>query len=81
VATYNNNTTNIEFTMPNTGHVDIKLYDILGKEIATLKNEIVFPGQHKVDVRAASKTRLAYGQYIYRIAVGGQFYSRSILIK
>lgn len=81
VATYNNNTTNIEFIMPNTGHVDIKLYDIMGKEIGTLKNEIMFPGRHLVDVKAAINSRLAYGQYVYRISVGGQFYSRSILIK
>ena len=81
VATYNNNTTNIEFIMPTTGHVDIKLYDILGKEIGTMKNEIMFPGKHVVDVKATIKTRLSYGQYVYRIAVGGQFYSRSILIK
>jgi uncharacterized protein (DUF1501 family) len=81
VATYNNNTTNIEFTMPNTAHVDIKLYDIMGKEIGTLKNGIVYPGKHVINVKTAVNTRLAYGQYVYRIAVGGQFYSRSILIK
>ncbi len=78
---YVNNRTYIEFTMPVTAHVDIKLYDIMGREIATLKNEVLFPGQHKVDVRAAVSQRLHYGQYIYRMSMGGQNYSKSLLIK
>ena len=80
-ATYNNNKTFIELNMPFTANVDVKLYDIMGREIATLANEILFPGRHTIDVREKSKTRLSYGQYVYRIAVGGQFYSKSILIK
>lgn len=81
VPTYQNDRTYIEMQMPVTGHVDVKLYDILGKEIATLKNEVLFPGMHKIDVKQAANTRLSYGQYIYRIGTGGQFYSKSILIK
>jgi len=81
VPTYQNDRTYIELQMPVTGHVDVKLYDILGKEIATLKNEVLFPGLHKIDVKQAANTRLSYGQYIYRIGTGGQFYSKSILIK
>ena len=81
VAVYENNRTYIELQMPVTAHVDIKLYDILGKEIGTLKNEVLFTGRHTIDVRASINNRLSYGQYIYRIALGGQFYSKSILIK
>ena len=81
VAVYQNNRTYIELQMPVAAHVDIKLYDILGKEIGTLKNEVLFSGRHTIDVRAAINGRLSYGQYIYRIALGGQFYSKSILIK
>ncbi|MBZ0327915.1 MAG: DUF1501 domain-containing protein [Altibacter sp.] len=81
VAVYQNNRTYIELQMPVTAHVDIKLYDILGREIGTLKNEVLFQGRHTIDVRAAINTRLSYGQYIYRISLGGQFYSKSILIK
>tara|TARA_R110002072_G_scaffold22615_1_gene79243 strand:+ start:60921 stop:62540 length:1620 start_codon:yes stop_codon:yes gene_type:complete len=80
-ATYDNHSTYIEMNMPFTANVDVKLYDIMGREIATLTNEILFPGKHKIDVKAKAKTRLSYGQYVYRIAVSGQFYSKSILIK
>jgi len=78
---YKNGRTYVEFIMPNSGHVDIRLYDILGKEISVLQNEILFPGPHSIDVKATVKTRLTYGQYIYRIAMGGQFYSKSILVR
>lgn len=79
--TYQNDRTFIELQMPVTANVTVKLYDILGKEMATLKNEMLFPGQHKIDVKAAVKTNLAFGQYIYRITTGGQNYSRSIMVK
>jgi hypothetical protein len=46
-----------------------------------LQNEILFPGPHSIDVKATVKTRLSYGQYIYRISMGGQFYSKSILVR
>ncbi|MBT8256174.1 MAG: DUF1501 domain-containing protein [Bacteroidia bacterium] len=79
--TYQDNRTYIEIQMPVMGHVDIKLYDILGKQIATLKNEMLFPGPHKIDVKAAVNTRLSFGQYIYRITTGGEHYSKSIMIQ
>ncbi len=78
---YKDNRTLIELNMPTTAHVDIKLYDIMGREIGTLANEVLFEGRHTVDVRANIKARLSYGQYVYRIAYGGQFYSKSILVK
>ncbi len=81
VPTYRNNQTYLEINMPNTAHVDIKLYDILGKEIGTLANEILATGHHIIDVRAKINSQLSYGQYVYRISTGGQYYSKSILIK
>lgn len=71
----------IEMKMENTSHVDVKLYDIMGKELGTLKNEVLFPGVHSIDVKAAIGSRMSYGQYIYRISMGGQFYSKSLIIK
>ena len=81
VATYIDNRTFIEINMQNTGHVELKLFNILGQEVATLGNEILHQGKHRIDVKARANTRLGYGQYIYRINTQGQFYSRSILIK
>ncbi|KAA3622333.1 MAG: DUF1501 domain-containing protein [Flavobacterium sp.] len=78
---YKNNRVYIEMNMTTTSHIDLKLYDIMGKELGTLKNEVLFPGVHSVDVKAALGSRLSFGQYIYRISMGGQFYSKSLLIK
>ena len=81
VATYRDNRTFIEINMQNSAHVEVKLINILGQEMVTLCNEILIPGNHIIDVKARANTRLAYGQYIYRINALGQFYSKSILIK
>ena len=81
VATYRDNRTFIEINMRNSAHVEVKLINILGQEMVTLCNEILTPGNHIIDVKARASTRLAYGQYIYRINTLGQFYSKSILIK
>ena len=78
--TYQNDRTFIEIQMPTTANVTIKLYDIMSKEIATIKNEMLFPGHHKIDVKAAVNTHLSFGQYIYRITTGGQNYSKSIMM-
>jgi uncharacterized protein (DUF1501 family) len=81
VATYRDDRTFIEIKMQNSAHVEVKLINILGQEMVTLCNEILTPGNHIIDVKARANTRLAYGQYIYRINTLGQFYSKSILIK
>jgi uncharacterized protein (DUF1501 family) len=81
VATYRNNRTFIEINMQNSAHVEVKLFNILGQEMVSLCNEILTPGNHIIDVKARANTRLAFGQYIYRINTLGQFYSKSILIK
>ncbi|MBN2412172.1 T9SS type A sorting domain-containing protein, partial [candidate division KSB1 bacterium] len=43
-----NNSTVIEFINPEAGPVDLKIYDIRGQLVKTLKNEIMGPGYHKV---------------------------------
>ena len=81
VPTYRNNRTYIEIKIEDTAHLDIKLFNILGQEVATLNSEILYPGKHIIDVKATANMRLALGQYIYRINTRGQFYSKSIIIK
>ncbi|WGD35561.1 DUF1501 domain-containing protein [Olleya sp. YS] len=76
-----NNQTIIKFKNPSTQHTVVKLYDILGKEVATLKNDMLFAGEHEINVKEAAQTRLSTGQYIYRISIGQQHYSKSIIIR
>ena len=81
VAIYQNNQTFIEINLANTSHVTIKLYDMMAKEIGTITNEMLFAGRHRFNVRDQIQGRLSYGQYIYRISTGGQYYSKTILIR
>jgi uncharacterized protein (DUF1501 family) len=81
VATYQNNQTYIEIQLPSSAHVTIKLYDMLAKEIGTITNKLLQEGRHRFNIREKIQNRLSYGQYIYRISSGGQFYSNSVLIK
>ncbi|PVW15319.1 DUF1501 domain-containing protein [Marixanthomonas spongiae] len=81
VPIYQDDRTYIEIKMTNSANMNIKLYDVLGREITTLKNGILHPGKHTIDIKTNSTASLIPGQYIYRIAVHGTFYSKSILIK
>lgn len=69
----------IEMFLDTTGHGVIKLYDMLGKEIGTLANQMFLQGKHSIRVEEAIGHRLNMGQYIYRISFGGQHYIKSFV--
>ncbi|MEZ4874981.1 MAG: DUF1501 domain-containing protein [Flavobacteriaceae bacterium] len=81
VPVYKNNTVYIEINVPYAAHGVIKLYDLVGKEIAVLANQLFLEGRTSIDIKENAGIRLSYGQYIYRISMGGQHYSKSFLIK
>ncbi|HSW54763.1 MAG TPA: T9SS type A sorting domain-containing protein [Ignavibacteriaceae bacterium] len=59
-----NPATTIRYQIPKEGMVTLKVYDILGAEVATLVNEQKIAGKYEVNFNASS---LASGVYIYRI--------------
>lgn len=59
-----NPVTNINFDVPKSGLVQIRVYDILGKEVDILANEVLQPGRYKASFDAS---KLASGIYFYRI--------------
>jgi hypothetical protein len=69
--------TTINFSIPQAGFVTIKIYDILGKEIATLINENKNAGYYKVNFDASSLTS---GVYIYRITSNNFVQSKKMLL-
>lgn len=79
-ALYEDNKTIIKIRNPETQHTVVKLYNIIGQEVSTLKNEMLMAGEHEIDVKQAVGSRLATGQYIYRISVGNNNFSKSILV-
>jgi len=63
-----NPTTKINFALPKSGLVSLKVYDITGKEVATLLNEVKNVGTYSVDFNAAN---LSSGIYFYKMSVNG----------
>jgi Secretion system C-terminal sorting domain len=62
-----NPTTQIDYSIPNQGFVNITVFNELGQKVATLVNEVVASGKHTVEFNA---TRLSSGIYFYRIQTG-----------
>ena len=58
-------------------YVRLKVYDILGREIATLVNENQKPGDYEVDFQAKD---LASGLYIYKLRVGEFIQSKKMIL-
>ncbi|MCB0727226.1 MAG: T9SS type A sorting domain-containing protein [Ignavibacteriae bacterium] len=74
-----NPTTNLEFGIPELGFVSLKVYDISGKEVATLVNEIKSPGRYNVKFDGSN---FASGVYFYKITSGNfSAVKRMFLIK
>lgn len=80
-GTIHNGETFLEFTMKQTAKVTVTLYNIVGLEIGTLANEMMFEGNKKINIRQTLDRQLFTGQYIYKIEFAGQRYSKSILVK
>jgi len=72
-----NAATTITFNIITTEFVTLKLYDILGREIRTLHNEISPPGMHEILLNAAELTS---GVYFYRLQAGGYSESQKLVL-
>ena len=72
-----NPSTTIRYQLPNDGIVTLKIYDILGSEVATLVNEEKAAGRYEVNFNASS---LASGVYIYKIQAGGFINSKKMIL-
>lgn len=62
-----NPTTNINFSVPKSGLVKLVVYDIMGREVASLVNKDLTAGSYTVDMNASS---LSTGVYFYSITAG-----------
>ena len=71
--------TNIKFTIPNNSMVTLKIYDILGKEVATLINEELNAGSYS---RTWNAVNMASGIYFYQLSTkNNNLIKKMILIK
>ncbi len=72
---YSISTTNAKFA--STTNVQLKVYDILGREIATLVNQDQSFGEHEIIFNASG---LVSGTYIYRLQVGNYVQTKKMIL-
>ncbi|QQS38334.1 MAG: T9SS type A sorting domain-containing protein [Ignavibacteriales bacterium] len=72
-----NPTTTISWQSPVGSHQTIKVYDVLGNEVATLVNEYKEAGSYEVEFDGSS---LASGMYIYKLSSGGFTSSKKMIL-
>jgi uncharacterized Ntn-hydrolase superfamily protein len=72
-----NPTTEIRYQTPEVSHVTLKVFDVLGREVATLVNEQKSPGTYTVQWDA---TGSASGVYFYRLSAGGFVESKKCVV-
>jgi hypothetical protein len=61
-----NPSTSIKFSIPKSGFVSLKIYDVLGREVADLVNQVKSEGTYIVDFDASKFTT---GMYFYKLEV------------
>jgi hypothetical protein len=79
-----NPTTKIDFAVPRSSYVTIKIYDITGREIKSLVNQKMTPGNYTVDWNGRDNNglQISTGVYFYRfVASGNVFVKKMVLIK
>lgn len=62
-----NPSTTIRFALPRAVHVNLRVYDVLGREVATLVDGMREAGHHRVEFEARN---LSSGIYFYRLVAG-----------
>ncbi len=71
-----NPTTTISFDLPQRGSVTLKIYDMLGRQVATLLNEQLVAGRYKIPFNAEN---LASGIYVYQLKANQRTLTRRML--
>ena len=72
-----NPTTSIKYQIPNTNRVMLKVFDLLGREVATLVNEVKNAGEYAVQFNASG---LASGVYFCRLSMPGSIATRKMIL-
>lgn len=72
-----NPATKIRFSVPNSEFVQIKLYDILGREVSVILSQNLKAGTYEADFNAGSLTS---GTYFYRMTAGNYTETRKMAL-
>ena len=72
-----NPTTTINYSIPEAGNVEMKVYDILGNEVVTLVSEEKSPGNYTTEFDATS---FASGIYIYTLRTNSFVQTKKMIL-
>lgn len=72
-----NPTTTISYQLPENGMVTLKVYNVIGREVAELVNEQKSAGMHEIKFDA---TGLASGTYIYKVSANGFVQTKKMIL-
>ncbi|MBK7230426.1 MAG: T9SS type A sorting domain-containing protein [Ignavibacteriales bacterium] len=72
-----NPSTKISWQSPVSGHQTLKIYDVLGNEVATLVNEFRNAGSYEIEFNAS---KLSSGIYFYRLSAGSYVQTKKMLL-
>jgi hypothetical protein len=72
-----NPTTTINFSIPKSGFVTIKVYDVLGREVTTLVSQELSAGNYKQQWNA---NRMPSGIYFYRLQSGSFTETKKLIL-
>ena len=73
-----NPSTNIKFGLREAGFVSLKIYDVLGNEVAALVNEYKSAGNYEISFYSA---QLSSGTYIYRLLTNNFSETRKMILE
>jgi hypothetical protein len=81
-----NSSTNLGFRIPASpaggsdfGFVSLKVYDVLGREVATLVNEEKQPGEYKINFNS-DEYGLSTGVYIYKLTANNRTSAKKMIL-
>jgi hypothetical protein len=72
-----NPTTQITYQLPQQSEVQLEVFDMKGRQVATLANQIMSAGTHTVNFDASE---LSSGIYLYRLQVGSAVITRKLTL-
>jgi len=74
--------TTIRFDLPQAGDVDLSVYDITGRRVATLHRGELPAGRHELSWlgRDQAGRQVASGLYVYRLETGGEILTRKMTL-
>lgn len=72
-----NPSTRIEYSIPQTGLVTIKVYNVIGQQVAELVNEVKQAGTHRIEFDAYG---LPSGVYMYKLSSGNFVSTKKMLL-